>query len=1220
MKSKIFEENLVENLTFLIPTYIDPLIEGEFSKTIEVPVIVKIKDTSRIKVTSKDSLELQEFKDRTKKEILENKTKVVLNSLLPSEFKLKDTFLMGNGFYGNITKEGFHKLQTNPDIYRITLDRYISVKLVESRVMVNASSVNSDGYNGTHQTACVIDSGIDYTHPALGGCFGATCKVRGGWNYDNNSGIPMDNANHGTIVAGIIASEHPEVRGIAPAARLVALRVCDDSGKLCSISNTEQALQYCYNNRNIYNISVVSLSLGEGEYTNSSCPTDAATEINDLHAVGIPIIAVSGNEHYTNGINWPACRSNATSVGAVYDGNFGFQIYDICTDLTTGSDVITCFTNRKVGLLDLLAPGCRVNSTNQGALNFSYECGTSFAGPMVVGAVALLKQLNKSLTADEIENTLKNTGVTIGDYKRINILAALNAIRDKDNDNYYDQAYGGNDCNDNNAAVNPGATEVCDDIDNDCDGTTDEGCVEDCSVSGYEQCAYYTFGDCNASIAVNYYANVNNIRWGAVNDSNDPYVISEYRVGWKGVRAKNRYYGVTDPSNDCGYSGCSTGGTISNTGTKVTVTAPGTATTGNLLAHNNTASYWCTVWFNGFNPNYGSSNPIFVLNCFTDSDCASGSFCNKTGTWNQWACVTKYANGVQCAQDSQCQSNYCDNDGLGLTDDTWCFTPYNTYFDGQENTYCEYSTDNGIADCDERLVGDDLNRCVGTSYYEDECGNSCTYQDITSVFECTETGCSCSQPLCDGLTTGSSITACSSNKTYFADKCTSIASGEDRGDNICRSSAFNSGCTADTQCNGVTAGANTENGGCGMTCNFDAFPNVTLISPLNNNVSTTKNILFNCSATDDYKLVNITLYHNISGTWKFNETKNLSNTSDFEAFETNNTPNGNFIWNCLAYDNASLSGWGNTNYSIKVNVTQQIPNLTITSLQNIYSNSTLRIFEFVVLNDGETAVTDVQWQFDAGDGNVMNSTINMSSLAVNERAFVYIEYNYSSSGSFNVKANATGLSQSTTITASLSSTVTVGNATSLNVYDFSVLYQNFTLVVFGFSVNNTGTVNLSNINWSLNTWSETITANELFGLKPNESIFVFAEYQYPTGGEFNVIASATDGTNSDSESLPVNVKAMEVSNLSVLNISGTKAIFEFIIGNRLSTNLTNVSWAFDTRNSNVINSTMTTILQPSEQMFVYIEYNFTTTGTFNVNASARNGSLSDYRNLTITVT
>ncbi|MEW6079315.1 MAG: PilC/PilY family type IV pilus protein [Thermodesulfobacteriota bacterium] len=44
------------------------------------------------------------------------------------------------------------------------------------------------------------------------------------------------------------------------------------------------------------------------------------------------------------------------------------------------------------------------------------------------------------------------------------------------------------DCNDGNAAVHPGATEVCDDQDNDCDGSTDEGCqiwYRDADADGY---------------------------------------------------------------------------------------------------------------------------------------------------------------------------------------------------------------------------------------------------------------------------------------------------------------------------------------------------------------------------------------------------------------------------------------------------------------------------------------------------------------------------------------------------------------------------------------------------------------------------------------------------------------------------------------------------------------------------------------------------------------
>jgi len=280
------------------------------------------------------------------------------------------------------------------------------------------------------------------------------------------------------------------------------------------------------------------------------------------------------------------------------------------------------------------------------------------------------------------------------------------------------------DCDDNDGSVYPGATEYCDSKDNDCDSSVDEGCegapgepegqLTECNETGYDQCFEYTHGDCNAKIAVNYYTNVNNIKWGAISDSSDPYVIKNYTVGWKGIGVLDVYYNVlnpgTDGTKDCIYGGiyeggCHTGEKVISTGTKAIVTPPRTASSEMILGYDQETNYACWVWFYAFNPNYGASNPIYVLNCYNDSDCSSSYYCDKTGNWFDWSCIPKKSDGQLCTLGSQCQSGYCDNDGVGLADDNWCFTPYNTYFDGQESTYCEYSTGNGDINCDEKQIG-----------------------------------------------------------------------------------------------------------------------------------------------------------------------------------------------------------------------------------------------------------------------------------------------------------------------------------------------------------------------------------------------------------------------------------------------------------------------------------------------------------------------------------
>ena len=302
-------------------------------------------------------------------------------------------------------------------------------------------------YRGAGYSVAVIDTGIDYNNPNLGGGFGTGHKVIAGWDFVNNDADPMDDNGHGTHVAGIVGSTNATYSGVAPDANLIALKVLDRNGS-GSFGNVQNALDWVVANRARYNIVAINLSLGAGNYTTNPY-TFLDTDFAALKNAGVFISVAAGNSFYTNnsavGLDYPAVDPLVVSVGAVYDGNFGSVAWGSgARDFTTGVDHIASFSQRGPGL-SIMAPGAMITSTY---LNNTFQAmaGTSMASPVAAGAAVILHQAMdaKHLAANEdtILSIMKQTGVNVFDgddendnvtntgltFKRLDLGAAVAAL------------------------------------------------------------------------------------------------------------------------------------------------------------------------------------------------------------------------------------------------------------------------------------------------------------------------------------------------------------------------------------------------------------------------------------------------------------------------------------------------------------------------------------------------------------------------------------------------------------------------------------------------------------------------------------------------------------------------------------------------------------------------------------------------------------------------
>ena len=394
------------------------------------------------------------------------------------------SFWSFNGFSCMANAEVIIRLAEREDVayvyhdkMRKMLPEMSEAKTVETRALawhvekVNAPAVwnynGTTGYTGNGVVVAVVDSGVDYNHVDIAGSMwdGGTEFPHHGYDFVNNDNDPMDEYCHGTHVAGIIAGQGNAgtQTGIAPGAKIMAVRVLDDTGYGSDaqvVSGLEFALEQ--------GADILNLSLGDPEVGPVAFYRDLFKTVQDVGVVASVAAGNVGDTQYAYPVpyniecpgNCPPPWLHPDQVNLISGGTTAV----ICVGATDSNDAHCSFSSvgpttwaygsnignyndypyqngdaSQPGLIrpDISAPGANVTSLNyQTGTGYVAYDGTSMATPCVAGVLALLLDADPELTPAQLDSIIELTAASAGNTIKNNItgsgrvdaLAAINAL------------------------------------------------------------------------------------------------------------------------------------------------------------------------------------------------------------------------------------------------------------------------------------------------------------------------------------------------------------------------------------------------------------------------------------------------------------------------------------------------------------------------------------------------------------------------------------------------------------------------------------------------------------------------------------------------------------------------------------------------------------------------------------------------------------------------
>jgi subtilisin len=310
-----------------------------------------------------------------------------------------------NGFAGMVPEARLAALRNDPDVLSIEPDVVVQAFDIvvagggSPMLTVNGETIPTGiariGVNPLSDVSgvgvAVLDTGVSLNHPDLN-VAEAVSFIKANRNGNDDNG-------HGSHVAGTIAARvnGSGVRGVAPNARIFAVKVLDRSGK-GALSVIISGIDWVTANAKSKGIRVANMSLGF-QGTSTVLNTALANSVKS----GVTYVVAAGNNGMDATYFSPANHPQVIAVSAIADSNGTCGGGGSATSYGA-DDTFATFSNYGAPVA-IAAPGVNILSTYKDG-GYAYSSGTSMASPHVAGAAALLIAKNAGLTPADVKASL----------------------------------------------------------------------------------------------------------------------------------------------------------------------------------------------------------------------------------------------------------------------------------------------------------------------------------------------------------------------------------------------------------------------------------------------------------------------------------------------------------------------------------------------------------------------------------------------------------------------------------------------------------------------------------------------------------------------------------------------------------------------------------------------------------------------------------------------